>query len=64
MRIWLTQLLWRLTMEERMMVVRRRVRLRSQRLMNENDRNGGVAKLETVKSLDWRRVMAEDPNCE
>ncbi|MED6125729.1 hypothetical protein PIB30_071424 [Stylosanthes scabra] len=32
------------------------------KLTNENDRNGGVAKLETVESLDWRRVMAEDPN--
>ncbi|XLR18849.1 hypothetical protein S83_046761, partial [Arachis hypogaea] len=30
------------------------------KLTNENDRNGGVAKLETVESLDWRRVMAED----
>ncbi|QHO06681.1 uncharacterized protein DS421_14g456840 [Arachis hypogaea] len=34
------------------------------KLTNENDRNGGVAKLETVESLDWRRVMAEGPNCE
>ncbi|MED6108295.1 Protein POLLEN DEFTIVE IN GUIDANCE 1 [Stylosanthes scabra] len=33
------------------------------KLTNENDRNGGVVKLETVESLDWRRVMAEDdPN--
>ncbi|XLS51324.1 hypothetical protein HN51_012001 [Arachis hypogaea] len=32
------------------------------KLMNENDRNGGVAKLETVESLDWRHVMVEDPN--
>ncbi|QHO26347.1 protein POLLEN DEFECTIVE IN GUIDANCE 1 isoform X1 [Arachis hypogaea] len=32
------------------------------KLTNENDRNGGVAKLETVESLDWRRVMSEDPN--
>ncbi|XP_057731016.1 protein POLLEN DEFECTIVE IN GUIDANCE 1-like isoform X3 [Arachis stenosperma] len=32
------------------------------KLTNENDGNGGVAKLETVESLDWRRVMAEDPN--
>ncbi|XLS51354.1 hypothetical protein HN51_012031 [Arachis hypogaea] len=32
------------------------------KLTKENDGNGGVAKLETVESLDWRRVMAEDPN--
>ncbi|XP_020973351.1 protein POLLEN DEFECTIVE IN GUIDANCE 1 isoform X2 [Arachis ipaensis] len=32
------------------------------KLTNENDRNGGVAKLETVESLDWRHVMVEDPN--
>lgn len=30
---------------------------------NEPDRSG-VAKLEKVESLDWRRLMAEDPNCE
>lgn len=30
---------------------------------NEPDRNV-VTKLETVESLDWRRLMAEDPNCE
>ncbi|XP_057727513.1 protein POLLEN DEFECTIVE IN GUIDANCE 1-like [Arachis stenosperma] len=32
------------------------------KLTNENDRNGGVAKLETVESLDWRHVMVEDPS--
>lgn len=30
---------------------------------NEPDRNV-VKKLETVESLDWKRIMAEDPNCE
>ncbi|XP_027332730.1 protein POLLEN DEFECTIVE IN GUIDANCE 1-like isoform X2 [Abrus precatorius] len=29
---------------------------------NEPDRNV-VTKLETVESLDWKRIMAEDPNC-
>ncbi|KAG5035676.1 hypothetical protein JHK87_010586 [Glycine soja] len=29
---------------------------------NEPDRNV-VKKLETVESLDWKRIMAEDPNC-
>lgn len=31
--------------------------------MNEPDRNG-ITRLETVESLDWKRLMAEDPNCE
>jgi len=30
---------------------------------NEPDRNVAT-KLETVESLDWKRIMAEDPNCE
>jgi len=30
---------------------------------NEPDRNVAT-KLETVESLDWKRLMAEDPNCE
>ena len=30
---------------------------------NEPDRNV-VKKLETVESLDWKSIMAEDPNCE
>lgn len=29
--------------------------------MNEPDRNG-ITRLETVESLDWKRLMAEDPN--
>lgn len=30
---------------------------------NEPDRSV-VTKLESVESLDWKRLMAEDPNCE
>lgn len=42
------------------------VEVSSASVKQQGEPNGSVAlsKLETAKSLDWKRLMAEDPNCE